>query len=198
MWRGCWAWVRRRPNDIGRPEGTRLHFLKQGSYSAAAGIVIVGIFGELPVSHLFASLLIADPALELKVHLVLALASIYSLVWVAGDRWHVASGYHVLGDEALDLMVGARAKACIPLGQIIGAVRVDESRSQWCRRHGVSMRNSAVVSPVDRPNLVLMLASGAQVGLSLYQLERNAPPYIFLYLDRPELLLARLPAMPSG
>jgi hypothetical protein len=197
MWRGCLAWVRRKPNPAVRPAGTKLHFLEKGSYSAAAGIVLVGIFGELPVSHLFASLMVADPALEAKVHAMLVLGSIYSLVWVAGDRWHMASGYHVLGSDELDLKVGARAAARIPLSQIVGASRIDEDRAQWCRRKGISLRGTAVISPIDRPNVVLMLAPGARVPLTLCQLERNAPQYLFLYLDRPELLLSRL-AMSSG
>lgn len=192
MWRGCRAWVCRKPNTALRPDGIRLDYLRQGSYSAAAGIVLVGVFGELPVSHIFASLLVADPALEWKVHVMLVICSIYSLVWVTGDRWHVAEGYHVLSDDDLDLKVGARAAARIPLSQIIGALRIDETRAQWCRRNGISLRETAVISPIDRPNVVLMLVPGAQVPLSLYQVERNVPTHVFVYLDRPELLLAKL------
>lgn len=192
MWRGCGAWVRRQPNTVVRPAGIKLHFLDRGSYSAAAGIILVGIFGELPVSHIFASLMEADPSLEWKVHMMLVLGSIYSLVWVAGDRWHVSSCYHVIGEEELDLKIGARAEARIPLDQIISASRVNESRAEWCRRNCVDMRDTAVISPIDRPNVVLAIAPGAQIPMSLLGLERNAPPYVFLYVDRPELLLARL------
>lgn len=192
MWRGCWAWIHRRPNHASRPDGTRVHFLEQGSYGTAAGIVLVAIFGELPVSHLFASLMVADPALELKVHLLLGAASIYSLVWVAGDRWHVSACYHVIGEDELDVKVGARAHARIPLNQIISASRIHESRAEWCRRNGVNMRDTCAISPIDQPNVLLALAPGAQIPLSLFGLERTAPPYIFLYVDRPELLLAHL------
>jgi hypothetical protein len=192
MWRGCWAWLCRKPHTARRPGGIRLGYLQQGSYSAAAGIVLVAIFGELPVSHIFASLLVADPALEWKVHVMLVIGSIYSLAWVAGDRWHVAEGCHVLGESDLDLKVGVRAAARIPLSQIIGASRIDERRAQWCRQNGISARDTVVISPIDRPNVILMLAQGARIPISLYQVERYAPTYVFVYLDRPELLLAQL------
>jgi hypothetical protein len=192
MWRGCWAWIRRRPNSVIRPPGTRLHFLEHGSYGTAVGIVLVAIFGELPVSHLFASLMVGDPALELKVHLLLGVASIYSLAWVAGDRWHVLSSFHVIGEDELDLKIGARASVRISLGHIVSASRVNESRAEWCRRHGVNSRDTCVISPIDRPNVVIALSPDAQIPMSLFGQDRAAPPYIFLYVDRPELLLARL------
>ena len=195
MWRGCWAWMCRRPHPARHPEGVALHYLEHGSYGTAAAIVLVAIFGELPVSHLIASLMVADPALELKVHLLLAIGSVYSLVWVAGDRWHVSSGYHVVGEDELDMKVGARAAARIPLDKIVGDYRVNESRAEWCRRNGSDLRDSAVISPIDKPNVVLALVPGAHIPLSLFGVERNAPQYIFLYLDRPELLLARLAPM---
>lgn len=192
MWRGCWAWVCRRPNPARRPDGVALHYLEKGSYGTAAAIVLVSIFGELPVSHLIASLMVADPAQELKVHLLLGIGSLYSLVWVAGDRWHVSSGHHVLGEDELDLRVGVRAVARIPLGQIVGASRINESRAEWCRRSGIHARDTAVISPIDKPNVVLSLTPGTRIRLSLFGVERHAPQYVFLYLDRPELLLARL------
>jgi hypothetical protein len=192
MWRGAWAWLCRLPNPARRPNGVALHYLDKGSYRTAAAIVLVAVFGELPVSHLIASLMVADPALELRVHLLLGIGSVYALAWVAGDRWHVKSGYHVLADDELDLKVGARAAARIPLGQIVGASPVNESRVEWCRRNGVDIRDTAVISPIDKPNLVLALTPGAQIPLSLFGVARHAPQYVFLYLDRPALLLARL------
>ena len=75
----------------------------------------------------------------------------------------------------LDAPPPARAEARIPLCQISSGSRVTESTAEWCRRSGVDLRDTVVVSPIDRPNAVLTLAPGAQIQLSLFGLERSAP-----------------------
>jgi hypothetical protein len=48
------------------------------------------------------------------------------------------------------------------------------------------------LSPVDAPDLVLLLKPGSDVRLTLLQKECGGDGPIFLYLDRPELLSAAL------
>lgn len=76
---------------------------------------------------------------------------------------------------------------------------VGEKPDEWCKRHGVAKRDTVTVSPFDAPNVVLRLRRERPVTIITYQLEKPAPAYVFLYLDRPELLSAALQrAAPSA
>lgn len=192
VWRGFGQWLRRRPNASPRPEGTPLHYLHKGAYTTAVGIALVSLLIELPLSGVIASVFGFDPSLERTLHVVMGIGCAYSLVWVLGDRWHVMSGFHVLGDDFLDLQIGARAAATIPIDQITRCERLKDTRQQWCKLNGVALRDTIVISPIDRPNVVLTLAPGAQVPVSLFGVDRNAPAHVFLYVDRPDLLEHRI------
>lgn len=46
------------------------------------------------------------------------------------------------------------------------------------------------LTPCDAPNVVVLLKPGSDVRLTLLQLERGGDGPSFLYLDRPEQLMA--------
>ena len=188
MWRGFFAWLRRQPNVAPRPEGTRIEFLGQGAYLTVVAIALVSLLVELPIHSMILPIAVNDPVLVARLQVLLGVGSLYSLVWVMGDRWHVKASYHVLTGDALDLRIGVRAQASIPLACIERCERLRETRSQWCRQHGVRMADTIVISPIDRPNLVLVLVPEAMVPVSLVGDERLAPRYVFVYVDRPDLI----------
>ena len=97
--------------------------------------------------------------------------------------------------KSVHLSVGIRACGTIPLAAIAGCERIGEKRAAWCRRHGIALRETALVTPFDAPNLVLRLRADLPVTLTCYQLEKSAPRYVFLYLDRPEQLANALPRL---
>ncbi len=49
-----------------------------------------------------------------------------------------------------------------------------------------------LVTPLDHPNCVLVLEEDARIDIPHWQVKRRLPRYVFLYLDRPELLAVRL------
>jgi hypothetical protein len=188
MWRCLSCWLRRAPPPA-RPHGTMLTYTRQGAYSTVLALVMCAVLIELPIDAMIASLLIDNPKARMVLHVMSVLAALYTLAWVAADRWQVrAAGGHVLTDDVLDLSVGIRAFGTIPLSAIEHCERVAEPRDKWCKRHGVALRDTVVVSPFDAPNLVLRLDRAQPVTITYYQLEKSAPRYVFLYLDRPEQL----------
>lgn len=194
MWRSLFCWLRRmRPPA--RPSGAVLTYTRQGAYSTVLALAMCSVLIEFPIDAMIASFLIDDPGTRTVLHVMYVLSGIYTLAWVAADRWQVrAAGGHVLTDEALDLSVGIRAFGTIPLSAIEHCERVSEPRAAWCKRHGVALRDTVVVSPFDAPNLVLRLDRAHPVTITYYQLEKSAPRYVFLYLDRPEQLATMLAA----
>jgi hypothetical protein len=174
-----------------------LTYTRQGAYSTVLAIAMLSALVELPIDAMIASLLIDKPGARTLVHVMSVLSALYTLAWVVADRWQVrAAGGHVLTDEVLDLSVGIRAFGTIPLSAIEHCERVTEPRAAWCKRHGVALRDTVVVSPFDAPNLVLRLDRAQPVTITYYQLEKSAPRYVFLYLDRPDQLAAML--TPAG
>ena len=191
MWQGCLNRIkRRRPEPL--PDGMQLTYLERGAYGTAASIAFVCVFLELPIDAMIVNLFVKDPSKLLLIHTLAALAVLYTLVYVVGDRWHVGAGHHVLTDDTLHLRVGARASGALPLAAIEGFETVDQAVPLWRRKRGVRSCDTLVVTPFDKPNCVLILKPEARVDILHWQVERQAPRYVFLYLDRPELLAARL------
>lgn len=186
------AWLRRQPYAP-RPAGTVLTYTERGAYTTVLAIAIFCACIELPLDAAIASLFIDNPRVRAIVHVCSLLSAASILMYVTADRWLVrgAKG-HVITGDALDLSIGARASGVIPLSAIESVESVGDKPYQWCKRHGVAKRDTVTVSPFDAPNVVLRLRPEQPVTITTYQLEKPAPAYVFLYLDRPELLSAAL------
>lgn len=191
LMRGFFGWMTRR-NPPARPEGVKLTYLERGAYSTAIAFALFSVFVDIPLNMFIVSVLpIIESEQRSILHLIFGLAAAYGLVWVLGDRWQVrGGGCHVLTATGLDLQVGARTSGTVPLAAIASCERVNEKRMAWCLRRGARVGSTLLVSPFDQPNLVLILKPESGVTLTHYQLEQKDPTYIFLYLDRPELLAA--------
>jgi hypothetical protein len=196
MWLGFFAWLRQR-GSTARPGATRLEgielgYLQRGAYGTAIGIVMVSLFLELPSNVLIVNLMIDDDSTRMLVHLVAGVLALYSFAWVLGDRWHVGQGCHVLTHDTLHLRVGVRSQASIPLAAIERIERLEEAPERWRRRNKLHCADTLVVTPIDKPNCVLVLTPDADVTVLHWQVRRKAPRYVLLYLDRPELLASRV------
>lgn len=197
MWIGMAQRLRgRQPAPI--PEGEALGYLERGSYGTARALVFASLLLELPVHALLLNLWITDPAALAAIHIAGAIAVVYTLAWVLGDRWHLGAGRHVLAGEFLHLRVGVRTEGVLPLAAIERMETVDEQLPAWRRKRGVAACDTLTVTPFDKPNCVLVLKEDAQVAVLHWQVRRRLPRYVFLYLDRPALLRSRmLTGLPS-
>jgi len=191
MWTGCLNRLRRRPQALS-PDGVALTYLERGAYGTASAIAFVMVFLELPLDAMIVKLFVKDPDALLIVHVLCAAAALYTLVWVIGDRWHLGAGRHVVTGDALHLDVGVRASGVLPLASIERMDPVHELLPAWRRKHGAGRGEMLVVTPFDKPNCVLVLKPENEVHILHWQVRKRLPKYVFLYLDRPELLAARL------
>ncbi|HEX9173273.1 MAG TPA: hypothetical protein VF861_11465 [Telluria sp.] len=192
------SWIMRRSAPP-RPDGVKLTYLERGAYSTVVAIALFSVFVDIPINMFMVSVLpMVEPDQRFLLHLIFGLGAAYGLVWVLGDRWAVRGSYHVLTSGALDLQVGSRSSGTIPLAAIAASEPVKEKRIAWCRRRGVRVGSTLLVSPFDQPNLVLTLKPHSGVTLTHYQLEEVDPTYVFLYVDRPELLAAAIASTQSA
>jgi len=195
LWLGCLRRVQGKPLPVTLPEGVALTYLERGAYNTARAVVFVALLLELPTHALLLHLFIKDPDALLVIHVLGAIAVLYTLAWVLGDRWHIGAGRHVMTLEALHLRVGVRVEGTLPLAAIARAEPVDLLLPTWRHRHGVARSDTLVVTPFDKPNCVLVLHQHAQVDILLHQVTTRLPQYVFLYLDRPALLAAHVDRM---
>jgi len=195
LWLGCLRRVQGKLAPATLPDGVALTYLERGAYNTARAVVFVALLLELPTHALLLHLFIKDPDALLVIHVLGAIAVLYTLAWVLGDRWHIGAGNHVMTEEALHLRVGVRVEGTLPLAAIARAEPVDLLLPAWRHRHGVARRNTLVVTPFDKPNCVLVLHQHAQVDILLHQVTTRLPQYVFLYLDRPALLAAHVDRM---
>jgi len=195
LWLGCLRRVQGNPLPVTLPEGVALTYLERGAYNTARAVVFVALLLELPTHALLLHLVIKDPDALLVIHVLGALAVLYTIVWVLGDRWHIGAGHHVMTAEALHLHVGVRVEGTLPLAAIARVEPVDLLLPTWRHRHGVARSETLVVTPFDKPNCVLVLHQDVQVDILLHQVTTRLPQYVFLYLDRPALLAAHVDRM---
>lgn len=183
--RGCINWLLRRPPPA-LPAGEAFSYLKFGAYRTGVAIVLFSIFVELPLDALVLPLFVHDPTALRVIHALMLVGSLSTLAWILGDRWHIGAGSHVLTEEGLQLRVGARAHGSIHVDAIAACERIDESVHLWLRRHGIARRDTVTVSPLDKPNTVLILKPDSRVRLTHLGVERTGLRHVFLYLDRPQ------------
>jgi hypothetical protein len=188
---GFAGWVRRRPS-FARPAGQAFGFLDRGSYSTAVAIVLVSSLIELPVAALVIPLFLHDPMSRTVIHLTLGGLCLSTLAWTLGDRWMVRGSWHVLTEACLDLQVGARLRCAVPLSAIESCAVTDAPRAQWCASHQLRLRETLLVTPLDRPNVVLRLKPGNRVRATSCGMEVDCAAAIFLYVDRPAALISAL------
>jgi len=195
LWLGCLRRVQGKPLPVTLPEGVALTYLERGAYNTARAVVFVALLLELPTHALLLHLFIRDPDALLVIHVLGAIAVLYTLAWVLGDRWHIGAGHHVMTAEVLHLRVGVRVEGTLPLAAITRVEPVDLLLPTWRHRHGVARNNTLVLTPFDKPNCVLVLHQHAQADILLHQVTTRLPQYVFLYLDRPALLAAHVDRM---
>lgn len=195
MRRGFLNWLRRRPQPA-LPAGQALSYLERGSYRTAIAIALFSILFELPLDALILPLFLHDADKLRLIHALMLVGSLSTLAWVLGDRWLVGKGCHVLTADGLALRVGARTVGTIPFECIAACERMDVPAAHWCGKRGIARHTTLVAStlPLDKPNAVLILKPDSPVRLTHMGVERDGLSCVFLYLDRPELLVQALRA----
>jgi hypothetical protein len=189
--RGFVNWLLRRPQPQA-PAGRAFSYLEQGSYRTVVAIFLISTFIELPIGAAVLPFFVHDVTERNVIHLVMLVAGLSTLTWLFGDRWLVGAGRHVLTGQGLQLRVGARTRGLVPLAAIARCERIAEPVAPWLRRHGIEARGAVCASPLDKPNLVLILKEDSRVRLTHLGVERTGLSCIFVYVDRPQDLIAAL------
>lgn len=187
------GWVLRRPHPP-RPTGRDIPYLEKSSYFTFFLCGLISILVELPLDGMIASVMTDSPQARALIRWGLACAAIYTLVWMLGDRRQIKGGYQVIGETHLELQVGGRLSAGIPLGAITGCEVLKETVGQWCSRRGVPEEDTLLATPADAPNVIVAIDPAARVRLASWRVERDAPRFLLLFADDPGGMVHHLSA----
>jgi hypothetical protein len=189
--RGCLGWLLRRPQPA-LPPGQAFGYLERGAYGTVVAIALISTLVDLPLNGFIVQLFVKTAQQRHVIHVLMAVACLSSLAWVLGDRWLVGKGQHVLDDDVLHLRVGARTSGSIPRHAIARCEPLTVTTDAWLRQHGIAPRRSLRVSPLDKPNTVLIFNDNSPVRLTHMGVERTGLACVFLYLDSPQALASKL------
>ncbi len=187
---GFAGWLTRRAPSP-RPAGIAIGYLRRSSYGALLPLAVLSSIGEIPVTALLLGSIAHGAAERHGIELVMAIAMVLSFVALLGDRWLLKHGGHVVTAHALDLQVAARAAGGLPRAAIL---RVVPSRKPRDAARDVGLRDVdiAIVSPMDGPNVLLLLAPGTPGHWRQGGVERPWPRALLLYVDDPDALVRAL------
>lgn len=195
-------WLLRRPPPSRHP-GLLLEDRRKGFYNTFFAMNVVGAITEIPLSILILPGLVPAEGVRAAVHCLEVLLNLAIL----GDRWLVDAGGHIISESHLLLRAGLRAKAEVPISDILEIDVVPKSMSlaAWSRSRGLDPFDAGVISVLDGPNVALRLVAEPYKNWTRLQCDRLRPGCLFLYVDDPAALvhtvntaLARQPVSSTG
>ena len=164
-------------------------FLTRGDYGMLMPMLVISSFADIPLGHLAIGLMSSADAHRTGLHILLIALHVLAFTSLIGDRFWLGSGRHEITGNALRIALGARASGDIPLADIVSA----NSLAKRPLRGRTSPRD-VVISPLGRPNLALQLREGSAVRLQHRGALTPELQTVYLYVDRPAELMARLNA----
>ena len=193
IFQSLWQWITGKPRVQPPLQGMPISFNETSEYGTMLVIFFLGCVVDIPVTALMVSSVGHDAAMNLRIHLVIVLLTLYAICFVLGDRWAFKSSCHVLGQHTLHLRLADRFSADLPLSMIHSAQVMKETVRQWSVKNKLAFYDKLLVSPLDSPNVLLVLKPDAELHAISFKARRKLPRYLFLYVDHPARLLAGLP-----
>ncbi|PXX47653.1 hypothetical protein [Undibacterium pigrum] len=187
MWQGCWYWLSRK-TPIAPVAGQQFGFWSKSTYSTIFLVLLIGLATEIPFSALMVPIMTQDAHTRTLVHCILLALTAYSLVWILGDRYWIRHSCHILAEDTLHLKLGSRSMGKIPYMAISACENfaVDNNQPSWKKFD--YPKASIILSPYDKPNLVISLHADAHLHIWHFQLQKTDVQKIYLYVDEPNQL----------
>jgi hypothetical protein len=189
--RGFVTWLRRRPPATTGIAGQSFEYYQGSQYATIFLIAMLCCVTEVPLSYLLMGIILNDPVAAQYAHWALLATVAYTMVLMLGDRHLVKHTRHVLAPQRLHLSVGARFHAQIPWEAVETAYPVQiakelsEAKRAWLRRSGFDPLETVVCTPVDVPNVALVLKKSIPVKIEKYQIAQQDVRYVLVYVDEP-------------
>ena len=184
-------WLLRRPPAVPMMAGQRFSYYQGSQYATIFIIVMVACVTELPLSYLMMDVLINDAVVARYTHWAVLATAIYTIALIFGDRHLVRHTAHVLTPDRVQLSVGARFHADIALTAlehifpIDSAKELSEAKKSWLRRNGFDPAETVIGTPIDVPNVAIVLNTSVPVTIEKFRTARHQVRNVLVYVDNP-------------
>lgn len=171
--------------------GVKFGFYQTSQYATIFIIVMICCATEVPLSYLLMGALVKDPAAAQYTHWALLATVFYSIILLLGDRYLLKSSHHLVGSDEIHLRVGARFFAQIPKAAVKQAALINstkelsEAKSKWLQRNGFDPEETVIGTPIDTPNVALIIEHSASVKIEKYCVPRHGVRNVLIYVDDP-------------
>jgi hypothetical protein len=190
--RGFVSWLRRQQPTTVRVEGDIFEHYGKSQYPTIFIIVMFSCATEVPINGLVLHVMIKDPVIRGYAHWLLGGAICYTVMWLIADRHLLRHTQHVISADALHLRVGARFSAEIPWDAIEDAFKITDikemtdSKTAWLRKNGFAPSTTVIGTPIDAPNVALVLGQSVPATIEKYKTRRHGVRHVLLYVDEPD------------
>ena len=167
-------------------------FQKAKNYLTVARGATIFLLVFVPWLHVFIQVGVAD-AYSIYAHAALLYLNVYGLIWITSDKRALLMCEHKLGSEVLELCLGWRMYAVLPIQSMQSATILTEKADSLRERLRISRAEMTVFSPLDSPNVLIELRSdypSKGVRIELLERPRETPRFVALYLDDPNAFCA--------
>ena len=179
-------------------EGQRFA-LRRGSWmSVLVPMVVVTQFVDVLIAQGVIHVAVT-PAHRALAHGLLLFASVWMVAWAVSLRSATQHIDHVLGAHTLTLAIGFNQLCRLPLAAIAGVRAIDHKAARgnadWHDVHQLKPRDVTLLSPLDKPTLLIELAAGPNGAWWT----RNGSPrplkrWVAVYVDQPDAMRAAVVA----
>lgn len=194
--RSFFLWLRGIPYRAVPPPGLNFGFARAPSYPTAVAILFLAVLVDVPIAHLLIHAFVESPSRSVTLHLIVVVVTVYGLVWIAADRHALASTSHVATEIDLQIELGFRAIARIPLTEIerTELIAANTSPRDYRELRQLTRAECVVVTPFDDPNVALWLKAGSSVNVRIFGSHRRNVRVMLLYVDEPKAMVRALNA----
>lgn len=202
LWQELAAIVMRkqRPSALvaaGYPVADRFPLANGPVSSILIPLVLVGLFGDVPLSLVIVAL--CHPGHPMLIHVSVAAIGLLTLGWAIAARSALRAIPHVVSSDALWIGGGIRLSGVIPKAAIESVQAIRVSRYEWMSERGVESAQVVLASGFDPPNLAVEIKETASEMVSIFSRNKHTPGgrWVLLYADNPSALL-RAASTPSA
>jgi hypothetical protein len=158
-------------------------------YTSLLAIAIVASLAGIPFSQFLLRMNDMSAMTMAIIHAISITATLLTVTSLVGDKRLLGDGVHQVENQVLQLRLGVRARANVPLYHIESAAILNEKHVPMFNTDVSSMN----VTPFDKPNLVLRLKEEIRNDANAWFEElgsmRSNIRTLRLYVDAPEKLI---------
>ncbi len=188
---GVYRMARGMPAKLPKIDGLRFKFSSAPLYNKIQRSLFSGLFFEVAMTFVLIHIFVENADVRLVLHCVLVFFSLYAFCWLLSDKKYVNESFHVLNKDILHIHMAFRVVGEIPL-HAIECIYLLQSNSlnDIYKKHVVLKEDFIGITPLDKPNLLLIFKQKSNVKLSVFSNLKLVARGVKIYVDDPEKLKA--------